>query len=94
MRAALEAAAQSVIARDPGDFFTYLGRPVRLRLVEILGKDDYARIGEFDAASKAMEPLRELNQLGRMDAKIAELEQMLQRARGGATEVVKPAILK
>ncbi len=48
------------------------------------------RIGEFEAASKAMEPLRELNYMGRLDGKIAELEFMLQRARAGETEVDKP----
>ena len=37
VEAALAAAVRSIGAHDDGDFFTYLGRPVRLRPLEVLG---------------------------------------------------------
>lgn len=39
-------------------------------------------IGEFDKASSALEDLRKLNHLGRLDGKISELERTLYIARG------------
>ena len=48
------------------------------------------RTGEYEQADKALGDLIKLNHLGRLDAKIAELQSSLDSARGSRLESTQP----